>query len=115
MTEAKKVRLGVAIAILLGLVLLVGGGNLLATYEQVHSQARALQRQEQVTQAAQRKAGAALEKKLCTTFGKLAALKPPPGNPDTNPSRAYLQGQHAILAEVEADISCPGTTEAGTR
>lgn len=59
-----------------------------------------------VTRAAQQRQGKLLERKLCTTFGRLAAEKPPPGNPQANPSRAYLQGQHAILAEVFPDLGC---------
>lgn len=58
-------------------------------------------------QAATAAAGRVLEHKLCTTFGKLAALKPPPGNPNTNPSRAWEQGEHAILDQVGPDLQCP--------
>ena len=47
-----------------------------------------------------------LEQKLCTTFGKLAANKPPAGNPETNPSRAYEQRQAVILDELGADLGC---------
>lgn len=100
-------------AILLALVLIVGGGNLLATHAQVQSQAAA-QRREQAAQAAQqrreelaqRRAGEAVEHKLCTTFAKLAKRKPPPGSPKTNPSRAYLQGQHDTLDEIPVDLGC---------
>lgn len=59
-------------------------------------------------QAAQRREGALIEQKLCTTFGRLAARKPPGGSPDANPSRAYLQWQHDVLAEIGPDIGCPG-------
>ena len=41
-----------------------------------------------------------------TTFGKLAANKPPAGNPETNPSRAYEQRQAVILDELGADLGC---------
>lgn len=58
-------------------------------------------------QAAQRAQGAAFEKRLCTTLGRLAALKPPPGSPAGNPSRAYLQQQHDVLAELGPDVGCP--------
>lgn len=43
---------------------------------------------------------------LCTTFGRLGALRPPPGNPNTNPSRAYLQQEHATLDEIGTDLGC---------
>jgi hypothetical protein len=57
-------------------------------------------------QAEQRAAGVILGEKLCLTFGKLAALQPPPGNPETNPSRAYLEAQHDTLAELGTDLGC---------
>lgn len=91
-----------AIAALLVLTLIAGGGNLWASWAQVHAD-RAAQRHEQVEQ---QQAGAALERKLCTTFGKLAANKPPAGNPKTNPSRAYDQNNHAILGQLGADLGC---------
>jgi hypothetical protein len=81
----------------------IGGANLLWTNQAVNSY-KAGQAAEQAT--AQRQ-GEMLEHKLCTTFGSLAALKPPPGNPHTNPSRAYEQGEHAILDQVGPDLQCP--------
>ena len=59
-------------------------------------------------QAAQQRQGAAFEAKLCATLGRLAALKPPPGSPAGNPSRAYLQQEHAVLAELGPDVGCGG-------
>ena len=81
---------------LLILTLATGAANLWATFQVVHSY-----------QAAQRQQGQAVERKLCATFGKLAALKPPPGSPVTNPSRAYLQQEHAALAQIGIDLGCP--------
>jgi hypothetical protein len=60
-------------------------------------------------QAEQRAAGAQVIRKLCTTFGELAANKPPAGNPDTNPSRGYDQRNHRILDGVGPDIGCAGS------
>jgi hypothetical protein len=60
-------------------------------------------------QAAQQRQGVLLEQKLCTTFGRLAALKPPPGNPVANPSRAYLQEEHAALVDLGSDLGCRGS------
>lgn len=57
-------------------------------------------------QASQRAQGAQLEQRLCTTLGRLAALEPPPGSPAGNPSRAYLQQEHAVLAELGPDVGC---------
>lgn len=62
--------------------------------------------EQDATRAAQQRAGLALERQLCATFGKAAALKPPAGNPRTNPSRAYLQGQHLVWVEVVGDLHC---------
>jgi len=58
------------------------------------------------TQAAQQRQGEQIEQKLCTTLGKLAILKPPPGSPLTNPSRAYDQELHAALAQLSPDLGC---------
>jgi hypothetical protein len=44
---------------------------------------------------------------LCRSLDDLAALKPPPGDAATNPSRAYEQQQHAILAGLAVDLKCP--------
>ena len=47
-----------------------------------------------------------LERKLCQTFGELAALKPPAGNPATNPARSYDQQLHATLSQLGTDLGC---------
>ena len=59
------------------------------------------------TRAAQQHQGQIIETKLCTTLGRLAALQPPRGNPASNPSRAYLQHQHDVLAALGGDVGCP--------
>lgn len=56
----------------------------------------------------QQQQGLLVEDRLCVSLDKLAALKPPSGNPDTNPSRAFEQEQHKILSELGPDIHCPG-------
>ena len=84
------------------LTLIMGAGNLWASWAQVHAD-RAAQHREQV---AQQRAGAVLGEKLCTTFGKLAALKPPAGDPRKNPSRAYDQESHATLVQLGTDLGC---------
>jgi hypothetical protein len=105
--------MGAAVA----LSFVVGGGGLASGYVEAHSQAHAVlaveqheqaaqQRAQRREQAAQQAAGAALERKLCATLAKLAANRPPAGNPKTNPSRAYDQNNHAILAELGPDIGC---------
>ena len=60
----------------------------------------------QVTRASQQKQDQVVERKLCTTLAKLTALRPPPGNPETNPSRKFDQDLHATLAQLGPDIGC---------
>jgi hypothetical protein len=95
-----------AIVALLVLTLIVGAGNLWASWDQVHASAGDIRASQHHEQVLQQQAGAVLERKLCTTFGKLAANKPPAGNPRTNPSRAYDQNNHAILDQLGADFGC---------
>ena len=57
-------------------------------------------------QATQREEGKIVIGKLCTTFGELAANKPPAGNPATNPSRRYDQRNHQILDSIGPDLGC---------
>ncbi len=65
--------------------------------------------QGQREQSGQRHEGQVVEYKLCTTFRALAALKPPPGNPAANPSRAYLQAEHTTLVQLGTDLGCEGS------
>lgn len=89
---------------LVALTLVVGGGNLWATRAEVQT-VRASQHHDDV---ARQKAAAGLERKLCTTFGKLAARQPPPGDPARNPSRAYEQWLHGTLVQLGTDVGCKG-------
>ena len=91
----RRVLRSVAILVLVGILLT--SANLLWTAHEVSA-----------SHAAQQRQGQLIEQKLCTTFGKLAALKPPPGNPRTNPSRAYLQDEHATLVQLGTDLGCKG-------
>ncbi len=99
MKEATSRQAG---AVLLFLVLLVGGGNLLATYLYVHAEQSAQQRND----TARARQGALTEQKLCTTLGRLTALRPPAGNPAANPSRAFDQQLHVTLAQLGPDLGC---------
>lgn len=101
------------IAFLLLLVLIIGAGNLWASYAIstntkntiAHNHAVNAANMARQAKAAQA-AGLLVEQKLCTTFGKLAALQPPTGDAVSNPSREYEQKLHAILAGVNDDINC---------
>lgn len=93
----RRQRLAVATLICLNLALTFAGYFWLA--HQANS-----------TRTAQQQAGQLVEAKLCTTLGKLAGLRPPPGDPRANPSRAYLQAQHAALAELGTDLGCKGAS-----
>lgn len=95
-----------AIVALLILTLIVGGGNLLASFDQVQQYKASQQRQAAAEKASQQRQGQLLEHRLCTTLSRLAALKPPSGPAAANPSRAYLQGEHATLAQLGPDIGC---------
>ena len=57
-------------------------------------------------QAARKRQGALVEQKLCLTFARLAALKPPPGNPEMNPAKAYEQALHLRLDQLGTDVGC---------
>ena len=94
---------GAALALL---ALLIGFREIGAVKAQARAAAAAsaAQHREQVQQ------GAAVERKLCSTFGGLADLHAPRGNPKTNPSRAALQQLIIRLREVPPDIDCPEAT-----
>ena len=98
------------------LVLLVGGGNLWNSYYltgQVRAQAKSQQKQQDEQAAAQKKLGAVVEAKLCSSLAKFSALtdlRAPAGNPVDNPSRAFDQRlvlAVAPLAQLGPDIGCP--------
>ena len=61
---------------------------------------------QQREQAAQRRQGVLVERKLCTTLDRLTQLRPPPGNPATNPSRAFDQKLHSTLGQLGPDLGC---------
>lgn len=91
-----------AIVYLFVVALAMSGANLLWTSHEVNVGHAAQVRD----QAVQRKEGEVIERKLCTSFGSIAALKPPPGNPLTNPSRAYDQNLHSRLDGLGSDLGC---------
>ena len=102
MSRAK--RQGVVWLFVVSLALSVA--NLFWTSHEVNANNAAQQQQ----QLAQQRAGQLAEQKICTTLGTLAALKPPPGNPQSNPSRAYLQEEHDTLAQLGTDLGCGHAT-----
>ena len=91
----------VSIVVLFVLAVAVGIAAYLAAIGYYHREQAAQERQ-----AAQQQAQAeAAERRLCTSLGRLAALKPPPGS-SADLSRAYLQSQHQVLAELGPDVGC---------
>jgi hypothetical protein len=80
-----------AAAVLAAICIAVSGACLLFTVRTVHAQ----QRQ-----------GRQAELKICTTLARIAALRPPAGNPALNPSRAYDQRLHMTLEQLGPDLGC---------
>lgn len=95
-------------SLLLVSILLVGGGNLWATYDEVNSTEAKIEQQNKNQNNTAKMAQNEIEDKLCSTLKPLAAIKPPAGNPVTNPSRAYDQKLYAVLSGLGPDIGCPG-------
>ena len=95
-----------AVVVLFALMVAIGVVNLLFTVHYVHATQAAAVRQAAAEQAAQRKQGAQIEVKLCTTLDRLAALQAPPGSAPANPSRVYEQELHQVLAQLGPDVGC---------
>jgi hypothetical protein len=101
------------IALMLVLVIMVGAGNLWATYtvnNKTQMQFTEQQERQDVLaaqeRAAQKAQSEAVERKLCTSFGRMASLHPPSGSVSSNPSGAYDQALHEILTSLGTDIGC---------
>ena len=62
--------------------------------------------QDVVIRARQQRQGQIIERKLCTTLDRLAALQPPKGK-RADLSRRYLMHQHQVLAQLGGDVGCP--------
>ena len=95
-----------ALVWMFALALIMAGASLFWTAHEVHASQAAIQAAQHREQVLQQQAGVILGRKLCTTFGKLAANRPPAGNPTKNPSRAYEQNEHAILDQLGMDLGC---------
>lgn len=70
---------------------------------------RASQASQVREQAAQRRAAAMIEAKICTDVATMALIKPPAGPPATNPSRAYEQAEHRAWTGLVQGIGCKRT------
>lgn len=91
-----------AVGALLLLVLAVGGGNLWASWDEVHT----FREQLHAGQVAEQKAGVAELGALCTDVGTMARLAPPAGAAATNPSRAYEQAEHRAWQGLYDGLAC---------
>jgi hypothetical protein len=91
-----------AIAYLLVLAIALSAANLAWTKHEVDANNAAQAAQ----QAAARRQGEHVVRLLCTSFGNIADLKPPPGSAAANPSRAYEQQLHVRLDQLGADLGC---------
>ena len=91
-----------AVIYLFVLTVFLAGANLLWTAHEVNA-SRAAQAH---VQALQQQQGQVIGRKLCQTLDSLAALTPPGGSPESNPSRAYEQNLHAVLDRLAPDIGC---------
>lgn len=99
-------RLRYTLLVLAVLPLAMAAVAILFTVTYYHREQAGQQAQAAQQQAAQRAQGVVLEAKLCSTLGKLAALKPPAGNAAANPARGYDQLMHETLAQLGPDIGC---------
>ena len=88
-----------ALVVLFVLSVALAAANLFWTAHEAMASQAAVQAAQVREQAAQQHADAVLSRKLCATFGKLAALDPPPG-------QAYEQSLRAVLGELGPDLRC---------
>jgi hypothetical protein len=95
-----------ALVSMFALAVLLAAFGLFWINHAVHDSQAAIQASQHREEIMQQRAGVILEQKLCTTFAKLGALKPPAGNPKTNPSRAFDDNLHATLDELGTDLGC---------
>lgn len=94
-THSRQPSPGRAVALATGSVVLAVALNAGFTWWSVENSRTSQQRQ-----------GEMVEHKICTTMAHLAALKPPAGNPRTNPSRAFDQNLHVTLDQLGPDLGC---------
>lgn len=87
---------------LLALVLIMGGGSLLASYLQNQN----YQAGQEHTQVVQRAQGVLIERKLCLDLGTMAGIRAPAGPPAANPSRAYEQAESRAWNGLYAGLGC---------
>jgi hypothetical protein len=96
------ISVGRSIVALFVLMVLLAAANFLWSAAQQRAYQDSLAREH----AAHIKADQILVAHLCLTFGDLGALKPPPGDPAKNPSRAYDDKLHATLIQLGTDLGC---------
>jgi hypothetical protein len=95
-----------AVVYLFGLAFLLSVTSLFWINHEVRADETAQAAQQRQEQAAQRKAGLAIEQAICTDMGTMARIPPPTGNASANPSRAYEQDEHRAWAGLYAGLGC---------
>jgi hypothetical protein len=95
-----------SLVILFVVAVAIGGTAWFAAASAKNAATQAVHRE----QAAQRKAGALVEKALCADVATMAAIPPPAGNAAAYPSRAYEQAEHRAWLGLVAAIGCKGTS-----
>ena len=96
-----------SLVFMFALAVLLSVSGLFWINHEVHVSQAAIQASYVREQAAQKRAGVILGERLCDTFGRLAALKPPADpDPSANPARLYEQDQHDTLDQLGTDLGC---------
>jgi hypothetical protein len=92
--------------IVLGLCLVMSGGALLSQQLQQNNFQNTIARNHARNLQVQAAQAAAVDTKLCAIFLPIAALKAPPGDGGSNPSRLFEQQLEAKLSRVASALDC---------
>jgi uncharacterized protein HemX len=102
---SRNARLLAGVLLLLAVVL--GATNLWSSYVENHQFEQQFTAAQAQAAATQQKAAVAEVQALCKDLATMAAIAPPAGPPQTNPSRAYEQAEHRAWQGLFTSIRCP--------